>query len=75
MSPTRNEVLFALDVATRKLRTYTEHCSADEAARLVGMLPELTRLRFRFEEATTPDDPTTLVTNLISEKSLEGKEK
>jgi hypothetical protein len=71
----RDIVIGYLDNAVRSVRTFTELCSAEEAARLVGLLPELVALRARFEEATAPDDPTTLVTNLVSEKVSEGKEK
>lgn len=53
----RNAVVAAFDDALRVLRWYTEtHPDAEERARLVGVEPDLSDVRYRFERATAPED-------------------
>lgn len=48
----RNDVIDALSAAARLLERFGEMTSPEEAARLVGLVPELRDVALRFERAT-----------------------
>lgn len=56
-SPTRLDVIAALDETAITLLAYVQSLSSRDVTRLVGVIPALADVRERFERATVPEDP------------------